>query len=373
VDVDVAVVGLGVLGSAALRALAADGRRVVGIEQYGLGHAMGSSHGRSRAVRFVYHAPEYVALLRPAIEGWRDLERASGARIYHRSGTLFFARPGNADFERNIAIMAAGGLPHERLDGAAARRRFPAFAMPDGAEGVVNPDGGFVDADAAVHAFQDGARAGGAAIRERTKVVGLDARGDGVSLRTDDGATLAAGHVILAGGAWTNDLVPALRLPIRVTGQTWVTMRAADPAAVSPERIPVWCDFDTMLYGFPDHGPGLKIADDTPGREVGPDAVERRFDDGTERRRMEAYLRARLPTSALTFDEAGGCLYTLTPDEDFLLGPVPGSTGRVSLVVGLNHAFKFAPVIGRILADLATSGATSHDIRRFRIERFTEE
>jgi glycine/D-amino acid oxidase-like deaminating enzyme len=242
VDWDVAVVGMGVLGSAALRALAQDGRRAVGIEQYRLGHANGSSHGRSRAVRFLYHAPEYVAMLRPAIDGWRDLERESGQRIYCESGTLFFARPGNADFERNVAIMAAGGLPHERLSGADARRRFPAFAMTAGAEGVFNPDGGFVDADAAVRAFQAGARASGAEISERTRVVGLDVRGDGVRLTTDDGATVSAGHVILAGGAWTNDLVPALRLPIRVTGQTWVTMRPADPAAVAPERVPVWCD-----------------------------------------------------------------------------------------------------------------------------------
>jgi sarcosine oxidase len=373
VEADVAVVGLGVLGSAALRALAKDGRRVVGIEKFSLGHPYGSSHGRSRAVRFVYHAPEYVALLRPAIDGWRDLERESGARIYHASGTLFFARPGNADFERSVATMADGGLVHDWLDEDAARRRFPAFAMPAGAEGVFNPDGGFVDADAAVGAFQAGARASGATFLERTRVVGLDARGDGVELTTDDGASVSACHVILAGGAWTNDLVPALRLPIRVTGQTWLTMRPADPAAVCPERVPVWCDYDTMFYGFPDHGPGLKIADDTPGRDVDPHDLERRFDDGTEQRRLAAYLAERFPGAALTLDESAGCLYTLTPDEDFLLGPVPGWDGRLSLVVGLNHAFKFAPVIGRILADLATTGATAHDIGRFGIARFEED
>jgi sarcosine oxidase len=369
VDWDVAVVGMGVLGSAALRALAQDGRRAVGIEQYRLGHANGSSHGRSRAVRFLYHAPEYVALLRPAVDGWRDLQREAGTRIYHECGTLFFARPGNAHLAHNVAVMAAAGLPHERLDGPAARHQFPAFAMTDGAEGVWNPDGGFVDADAAVQAFQAGARASGAEIHELTRVVGLDVRGDGVRLSTDDGASLSAGHVIIAGGAWTNDLVPALRLPIRVTGQTWVTMRAADPAAVGPDRVPVWCDYDTLIYGFPDHGPGLKVADDTPAQDVVPDAVDRR-PDGSEQRRLAAYLQARFPTSDLTFDEAATCLYTLTPDEDFLLGPVPGMGGRVSLVVGLNHAFKFAPVIGRILADFATTGTTTHPIERFRVDRF---
>src|SRR4051812_8584271 len=98
---DVAVVGLGVLGASALRELARLGQRVVGLEQFKVGHANGSSHGRSRAVRFLYHAPEYVELLRPAIEGWRALQAESGRQLYWECGTLFFARPGNATFERN--------------------------------------------------------------------------------------------------------------------------------------------------------------------------------------------------------------------------------------------------------------------------------
>ncbi len=369
-DVDVAVVGLGVLGAATLRELARRGLRVIGLEQFRLGHARGSSHGRSRALRFLYHAPEYVALLRPAVDGWRELEAESGRSIYLACGTLFFARPGNQLFDQNLAVMAGGGLPYELLDEATARRRFPAFAMTDGAVGVFNPDGGLVDADAAVGAFLAGARAAGAEIRDLTRVLGIAAGSDGVALTTDDGETVRAGHVVVASGAWTDRLVPDLALPIRVTGQTWFTMRAADPAAVGPDRIPVWCDYDTMYYGFPDHGPGLKVADDTPGREVDPDATVRHDDGGLEQRRLTAYLQERFPTSDLTFDEAAGCLYTLTPDGDFLLGPVPDSGGRTSLVVGLNHAFKFAPVIGRIMADLATTGSTALPIDRFRLDRF---
>ena len=198
----------------------------------------------------------------------------------------------------------------------------------------------------------------------------VDAGAGGVRVTTDDGEIIAD-HVVIAGGAWTSDLLPDLHLPIRVTGQTWFTMRAAGTAQVGPERVPVWCDYDTMYYGFPDHGAGLKIADDTPGRDVDPHDRERALRRGdAEERRLTAYLRERFPTSDLTFDSSGGCLYTLTPDEDFLLGPVPGFGGRASVVVGLNHAFKFAPVIGRILADLATRGATPHPIERFRVDRF---
>jgi sarcosine oxidase len=319
----------------------------------------------------VYHAPEYVALLRPAIDGWRELQREAGRPIYLETGTLFFAGPDNPILQDNVGIMAAGGVPYEWLDQAAATARFPAFAMTPGAMGAWSADGGMVDADAAVAAFVSGAEAAGAVIYADRRVTAVDADGDQARVRTDDGGTLTARHVVVAAGAWTNDLLPDLHLPIRVTRQTWFTMRPADPVAVGPDRVPVWCDYDTMYYGFPDHGPGLKIADDTPAREVVPGAVERRHDDGGEQQRLTAYLEKRFPTSDLTFEEADTCLYTLTPDGDFILGPVPGSQGRASVAVGLNHAFKFAPVIGRILADLATTGTTAHPIDRFRADRFS--
>jgi sarcosine oxidase len=162
-------------------------------------------------------------------------------------------------------------------------------------------------------------------------------------------------------------VLPVADLPIRVTRQTFHTFRPSDPAAVSPDRVPVWCDYDRLWYGFPDHGPGLKIADDNPAREVDPDAVDRRLDPA-EARTLGAYLADRFPTVDLALVESGTCLYALTPDHDFLLGLLPGAP--VSVAVGLGHAFKFAPVIGRILADLATTGASRHPIDRFRLDRF---
>ena len=131
--------------------------------------------------------------------------------------------------------------------------------------------------------------------------------------------------------------------------------------------MPVWCDYETFLYGFPDHGPGLKIADDNPNaRSTRPRSIDRRSRRGAARSRR--YIAERFPTVDLEQIEAGTCLYALTPDHDFLLGRVPGAP--VSVAVGLGHAFKFAPVIGRILADLATSGASRHPIDRFRVDRF---
>ena len=150
--------------------------------------------------------------------------------------------------------------------------------MTPGAEAVFNEDGGMVDADASVAASSTGATAAGAEIRTRVTRVALDLDGDRPRVRTDDG-DITARHVVVAAGAWTSDLLPDLPdldLPIRVTRQAWFTMRPDNPAPVGPGRMPVWCDYDTMYYGFPDHGPGLKIADDTPGREVASRRVEPR-------------------------------------------------------------------------------------------------
>jgi sarcosine oxidase len=365
-DVDVLVIGLGALGAATLNELAASGAHVLGIDQFEPGHSLGSSHGRSRALRFLYHAPEYVTLLRPALAGWRALERAGGRQLYWECGTLYFARPGNRELAENLSVARQASVPHEVVDPDEAGRRWPAFAMTPGAEGIFFAEGGMIDAEAAVATMLDQARKRGAEVRARVAVRSLELGGDRPVATTDAG-TIRARHVVVAAGAWTARLLPEFELPIRVTRQSFFTMRPDLPRAVAPDRVPVWCDYDTMYYGFPDHGPGLKIADDTPNREVDPGGVDRSIDP-EEEATLTAYLRQRFPSSSLELIESGTCLYTLTPDEDFLLGPVPGVA--VSVAVGLNHAFKFAPVIGRILADLATTGTTAYPIDRFRLDRF---
>jgi sarcosine oxidase len=365
-DVDVVVVGLGVLGASALHQLAGDGVDVVGIDQFQPGHANGSSHGRSRALRFLYHAPEYYELLPAAVEGWNDLEVAVGRRLYWPCGTLFFGRPGNRQLAANSALATAQGIQVEHVTEREAARRWPSFAMPSDSEGVFLLKGGMLDADACVAAFLAEAQRVGATVLADMPMTGLDLDGERPLVQTAAGV-LRARHIVVATGAWTSRLLPDLALPVRVTRQTFYTYRPREAAAVSPDRMPVWCDYETSLYGFPDHGPGLKIADDNPGREVDPTAVDRSI-DRADARRLSAYMAARFPTIELEEIEAGTCLYTRTPDDDFLLERVPGAP--VSLAVGLGHAFKFAPVIGRILADLATTGISRHPIDRFRADRF---
>jgi sarcosine oxidase len=367
-DVEVVVVGLGVLGSAALHALASDGVDAVGIDQFPLGHGEGSSHGRSRALRFLYHAVEYIELLPPALEGWSALEREAGTQLYWNCGTLFFAQPGNDQLARKVPLAEAHGVELHWLTEREASARFPSFRPTPGADAVFLPRGGMLDADACVAAFQAGARARGAELLAEAAVHPIELGVDRPIVRTARGS-FRARHVVVATGAWTRHLLPDAALPVRVTRQGFYTYRPSDPVAVSPDRVPVWCDYDRLWYGFPDHGPGLKVADDNPSAEVDPSAVDRSFDH-EEEVRLGAYLRERFPAVKLDLDRAGSgtCLYALTPDDDFVLGSLPGEP--VSVAVGLGHAFKFAPVIGRLLADLATTGRARHSIDRFRPDRF---
>jgi sarcosine oxidase len=365
-DVDVVVVGLGVLGSATLHALASDGVDAVGIDQFALGHTEGSSHGRSRALRFLYHASEYIELLPPALEGWTALEQESASHLYWNCGTLFFAQPGSAQLALKIPLAEAQGVELHMLTEREAAARFPSFRVTPGAEAVFLPRGGMLDADACVAAFQAGARTRGAQLLAETPVEGIDAGLDRPVVRTARGS-FRARHVVVAAGSWTRRLLPDAPIPVRVTRQAFYTYSPSDPASVAPDRVPVWCDYDRLWYGFPDHGPGLKIADDNPNVEVDPDAVDRTI-DLEEEAALGAYLRDRFPAVELDLVESGTCLYALTPDHDFVLGTLPG-TG-VSVAVGLGHAFKFAPVIGRLLADLATTGRPRHSIERFRPDRF---
>jgi sarcosine oxidase len=365
-DVDVVVVGLGVLGASALCELARHGVDVVGIEQYQPGHASGSSHGRSRALRFLYDRPGYLELLALALDAWTDLEAATGRQLYWPCGSLFFGRPGNPQLAASLRFSETHGVEVQRLAPNEAARRWPSFALPAGHEGIFLPKGGMLDADACLAATLAEARRAGASVLTNMPIERLELDGERPVVRTVGGA-LRARHVVVAAGAWTTRLLPQLSLPIRVTQQPFLTCRPRDPATVSPERMPVWCDMETMLYGFPDHGPGLKIAADNPGPDIDPEASDRPIDPAATRR-LKANLAARFPTIEIDESEVGTCLYALTPDDDFLLGPVPGVP--VSLAVGLGHGFKFAPVIGRVLADLAMTGISRHPIESFRLDRF---
>ena len=364
---DAIVVGLGALGSAAARALAAAGARVLGLEQFRLGHDRGASHDHARIIRRSYHTPAYVHLAGLAYQAWAELERETGQRLVVRTGGLDLFPPGAAIPEGPYrASLDACGVPYRWLDAAEVRRRWPVFRLDPGTSGLWQADGGIVPAAGGTALLQRLAAHHGATLLERTAVTEVRDLGDAVEVRAAGGSWRAA-RLLLCADAWTNELLAQLgaRLPLVVTQEQFSYFTPTDPAAFAVGRFPMWIWMDDpSFYGFPLWpGTALKAAQDVGGREV--TARSRGFDpDPVASERLAGFLRARLPAALGAHSSSTTCLYTLPPDRDLGLGPLPGHD-RVLVALGAAHAFKFAPLLGRLLADLALRGGTDVDLAAF--------
>jgi sarcosine oxidase len=368
---DVVVVGTGAMGSAALYQLARRGARVLGVERFAPGHDKGSSHGETRIIRLGYFEhPSYVPLVRRAYALWRELEAASGHKLLHTTGIAEIGPPGGELVAGTLAASRLHQLPHEILDAAETMRRFPAFNIPSDYVAVLQPDGGFVAVEPAIEAQVALARAAGAELRTGVAVFSITAHGNGVRIGTSQGE-IEAGAAIVAAGPWVGTLVP--NLPVRVTREVMAWFHPSDPALFSADRFPVFIleSRHGMHYGFPLHGsPGVKIAKHHHRNEtVDPDRVDRVISPADEALIRRA-LAGHIPAADGPLAAARTCLYTVTPDHDFIIDRLPDAPNVIVASPCSGHGFKFAPVVGEILADLAIEGGTDHDIRRFRLSRF---
>lgn len=374
---DAIVVGLGAHGSAAAAALARRGLRVVGLERFGRGETFGSSGGRSRIIRVAhYEDPFYAPLARAAWDRWLELEAETGAEILTRTGGLYAGPPSSALVAGAIAAARTHALGHELIDAAEIRRRWPAFTPADDAIGLVEDQAGVLRADRANAAHLTVAERLGAELRFGTRVV--DWRPDGGSgfeVETGDGSVVRAGRIVLTAGPWIGELVADLRLPLTVERQPvcWFTPPvSAASADVSVGRLPVWLmtTDDGTFYGFPfDPELGLKVSHHHSGELVEPDALDREVRPA-DVERIRAFVRARMPAADGPLSSSTVCLYTNTPDDRFVIDRHPVEPGVAFASACSGHGFKFAPLIGDILADLVTDGATEWPIEPFRAERF---
>ena len=375
-DWDAIVIGLGGIGSGAaywLSRVLGDG--VLGLEQFELGHDRGASSDHSRIIRLSYHRPDYVRLARRAYETWAIVEGETGDRIVTLTGGLDLWPAGAAipriDYTDSLT---AEDVPFELLDAAEIMRRWPQWRLDDGVTGLWQAQGGLADPYRGNAAHRHLAMANGATLRERAPVRALrDAGGGEVDVVTDD-ATYRTGRVVLAADAWTNQLLGSLGrdpLPLQVTREQVVYFAAPDPAAFAPDRFPVWIWMDDpSFYGFPTYGEaGPKVAQDCGGEPVDPD--RRTFErDEAAFSRVGAFVDRHLPEAAGPPILTRTCLYTLTPERDFVVDRLPGLPSVVVLL-GAGHGYKFASVLGRIAAELAVDGATpsAGELERFRIDR----
>src|SRR5581483_2015826 len=370
---DVIVLGVGGMGSAAAYHLARRGKRVLGLEQFGIPHELGSSHGITRIIRLAYYEhPSYVPLLRRAYQLWRELEQLSGERLLHVTGSLDAGPPESEVFLGSKRSCDLHDLPHEVLSAAALAARFPAYRLPPGFLALFQPEGGFLLPERCIVAHADAARALGAEIHPDEPALEWEARGDGVQVRTARGR-YAAERLVICAGAWASKLVPALAGLAVPERQVLGWFEPLQPELFLPERFPVFNLLvdEGRFYGFPLFGvPGFKI-----GRyhhldeQVDPDTIDR-----ASYSRDEAVLRAGVahyfPAANGALLSAKACMFTNSPDEHFILDLHP-ELPQVVLAAGFSgHGFKFCSVVGEILADLAERGETAHDTALFRLARF---
>jgi monomeric sarcosine oxidase len=381
-DYDAIVIGLGGLGSAAAYRLATrPGVRVLGLEQFELGHDRGASQDESRIIRLSYHRPEYVALAKRAYAAWDEVESASGQRIVTVTGGLDLAPEGAAEsIDDYAAAMASASVPFECLDDGAIRSRWPQWRLPPNTRGLFQAAGGIADPSIANAAHRRLARALGATLVEHAPVTAIRAAHGEVAVTAAVGGrarTFTAGSVIVATDAWTNDLLGPLGWPLelRVTREqvTWFDTgkNATDASAFDPDAFPVWIWLDDpSFYGFPSHrGRGPKVGQDVGGRDT--TATTRTFDaDPDALARVQRFVADHLPTIGPP-RSTKTCLYTLTPDRDFVVDRLPDAP-EVVAVLGAAHAFKFAALLGSLLADLALDPAGARpgpELDLFRIDR----
>jgi sarcosine oxidase len=369
----IVVIGLGATGSAALCQLARRGVRAVGIERFELGHDRGSSHGATRIIRLAhYENASYVPLLHRAYSLWRDAERLINRKLITITGIAEIGPADGGLVAGTVAAASRFGLPHEVLDARALMRRYAVFRLPDTFVAVVQPDGGYIEAAAALEANIRLAREAGALVQTGQAVIAVEPRHRGVRITTAQ-SRIDADAAIVAAGPWLGRLLPELRLPLRVTRQAVGWFAPEDAARFAANNFPVFLleSRHGIHYGLPAYeNSGVKVARHCPlGEAVDPDGYDRKFGPKDEAA-IRAPLAQFVPAANGRLAAAQTCLYTMTPDETFIIDRMPGYPHVVIASPCCGHGFKFSPAIGEILADLVTGGATEHAIAPFRLQRF---
>lgn len=369
---DVIVLGCGAMGSATLWHLSRRGVRCCGVEQFGIAHDRGSSHGDSRAIRKAYFEhPDYIPLLNRAYELWSELEVASGVTLKHEVG-MVFAGVADSNAVRGLEhTYAVHALPHDRLDAAEAARRFPQFRFRDEHVVFYDPVGGYVEPELAITACIRLAEEAGATVLRHVAARSWSADGNGVTVIAGT-ETLHAGALVIAAGAWSSEVLRELKLPLRVLRKILVWYTSPDIASYN-HGFPVWFIDQAYgaVYGFPAHnGHEMKLAVHSGGKEIAdPTHLDRSLRPGDDAAIVRC-LDETFPQLQMQRTRHAACMYTTTPDENFVLDVHPEHS-HVAIAAGFSgHGFKFMPAIGEIMADLALAGTTNHAIDFLRLTRF---
>jgi sarcosine oxidase len=373
---DVIVLGLGAMGSAAAQQLAQRQKRVLGIEQFVSPHDQGSSHGDTRMIRQAYwESPAYLPLVLRAYELWEKLERDAGAKLLHITGGLILGSGDSQLVTGGIAAADQHSIKYEVLNPRQTHERFPAITPHANDVAVYEERAGYLLAEECIRAQLRLAAQSEAELHFQERVLGWSADSGGIKVSTDRSG-YEAERLVITAGPWANEALPGL-FPLNVTRQvmTWIEpVGGAEPFL--PDRFPVFL-CDSPDGGFPGYGfpavdganGGVKAAIHGSHVLCTPETVDREVHE-SDLAAVIRNLRPRFPSLAGQILKAKTCLYTMTPDEHFIIGLHP-QFPSVSIACGFSgHGFKFAPVVGEMLAQLATAGTSSHPIEIFSPARF---
>ena len=385
VETDIVVVGVGAMGSATLWRLAERGVPAMGFERFEPGHDRGSSHGESRIFRTAYlEGPGYVPLAQRAVQLWRELERVSGADLMIQNGALTLGARDSSVISATMRSIRAYNLEHELLDEDELLARYPAHRIAAGEVGIREAQGGLVRPERGILAAVARAEDLGARVYRGVTIDQIELEPDGVRLIATD-FVCKANHAVIAVGSWLSTLLPELQVPLRVTRQVPGWYPIEHPELFAPERFPVFIrDLggldrlggsiaeDSSFYGFPTlDGKTIKASIHREGPLTDPDHLDPTItpDDIVQ---VEECIKLFLHGVATEPVQTQVCMYTNTPDHDFLIGS-PAGMPQLTVLGGFSgHGFKFAPVIGEVGADLATRGETDQPVGFLSPNRFVQ-
>jgi sarcosine oxidase len=387
-DFDTIVLGLGAVGSATLYQLAKRGSRVLGIDQFLPPHSLGSTHGESRIIRQATgEGAAYVPLVLRSYELWRDIERQTGKELLTITGGLVLetqqsttAKQGRRNFfEKTVGCAEKFDIAHEILETRDVKKRFPQFAISN-ERGYFEHAAGYLRPEACVEAQLALAKRFGATMQINERVLTIDSGGNsGVAVRTDR-SVYRADRLVVAAGSWVTEILePGHARHFRVYRQVmyWFEIKDGWQPAFSPNRFPIfiWA-FEKGgpigFYGFPSlDGKSIKVANEQYASSTAPDRVDRTIAAEEKQSMYKNYIDGRFPAVSDQCAAAASCLYTMTPDADFVIDFYPGNDRILVASPCSGHGFKHSAAVGEVLSELILSGESKIDVGGFTLNRFS--
>jgi sarcosine oxidase len=378
---EVIVVGVGSMGSSTCYQLAKQGVKVLGLEQFDIPHDLGSHSGQSRIIRKAYFEhPDYVPLLERAYSNWNALEEETGTSLYYKTGLVYFGKSTHPLISGLRESAQKYSIDVRDLSANQTQINYPNFKIPSNFERLVEPDAGFVTPERAILVYTQQAIQLGAEIHTKEAVIEWKEEDQAIRVKTTKGEYTCE-KLILTSGPWAGKVMPTLSKSLKVTKQVVAWVNPKNWKAFELGKFPCWTIADDQIpgifYGFPVLSPsefggpvGLKIAHHFQGEITDPDQPNRGIIE-EEELRLRYALTKYIPEGYHSTHVLKTCLYTNTPDENFILDFLPGHNQKVVLAAGFSgHGFKFASVVGEIMADLALKGNSALPIEFLSATRF---